>query len=206
MLRLWGRSNSINVQKAMWCVAELGLRCERIDAGREFGRNKEEWFLKMNPNGLVPVIDDRGFILWESNAIVRYLAETYDQGGLCPDDPKLRGQAGQWMDWASFSLGGPMTTVFWQLIRTPDEQRDRAALDKAAESCRGFYALLDRHLQGRDYMLGERLTMADIPVGAFTHRWYALDVPHGDFPALRAWYEKLRQRDGFKAHVMLPLS
>jgi glutathione S-transferase len=206
MLRIWGRNNSINVQKVMWCVGELGLVHERIDAGREFGRNKEDWFLKMNPNGLVPVIDDRGFVLWESNAIVRYLAETYDHGGRCPSDSKQRAQAGQWMDWATTILGAPMTAAFWQLIRTPEAERDMAAVAKTAETLAGAYTVLNRHLDSRLYMLGDRLTMADIPVGAFVHRWYALDVPHPDLPSLRAWYQRLTEREAFQTHVMLPLT
>ena len=206
MLRVWGRKNSINVQKAMWCIGELGLSHERIDAGREFGQNREDWFLKMNPNGLVPVIDDRGFILWESNSILRYLAETYDLGGLMPDSVKQRSLASQWMDWANSILSGPMTTVFWQQIRTPPEQRDAAATAKAAEASAAAFGLLDAHLAGKQYMVGDRLTIADIPVGAFAYRWYALDLAHPDYPNLRAWYERLAGREAFKTHVMLPLT
>ena len=206
MLRIWGRNNSINVQKVMWCIGELGLVHERIDAGREFGQTGEDWYRKMNPNGLVPVIDDRGFVLWESNAIVRYLAETYDQGGRCPSDPKQRALAGQWMDWATTILAAPMTVAFWQLVRTPEAERDMDAVAKAAEALGKHYAVLNRHLDSRLYMLGERLTMADIPVGAFVHRWYALDVPHADLPSLRAWYQRLTEREAFQTHVMLPLT
>lgn len=206
MLKIWGRPNSVNVQKVMWCVTELGLDHERIDAGMRFGVNDQDWYLAMNPNGLIPTIDDDGVVLWESNAIVRYLAAKYGAGTLCPDSAAERATADQWMDWQATTLGVPMGPVFMGLIRTPPEQRDQNAIDAAAVDCGRLFGLLDRHLDGRDYMLGDALTMADIPVGAMTYRWYGLDVPHADLPKLRAWYDRLVARPAFQNHVMIPLS
>jgi glutathione S-transferase len=206
MLKIWGRTNSVNVQKAMWCIGELRLAHERIDAGMAFGKNREDWYLAMNPNGLIPVIDDDGFQLWESNAIVRYLAEKHDLGGLCPGDLATRARAGQWMDWQVTALGPPITKVFWELVRTAPEARDPAGTEEAAARCRELFALLDRALAGGDYLLGERFTMADIPAGAMTHRWYALEVEHPELPNLAQWYARLCGRSAFRDHVMLPLS
>lgn len=206
MLKLWGRNNSINVQKAMWAIGELNLPHERIDAGGKFGLVGEDWFLKMNPNGRVPVIDDDGFVLYESNAICRYLAARYGLGGLCPSDTRERGLAEQWMDWQQTTLIGPMTVVFWNLIRTEPAKRDMAAVSSAAEELARLYALLDRQLAGKDFVLGRRFGMADIPVGAAANRWYGLDLQRPDLPNLAAWLERLRQRPAFRQHVMIPLT
>ena len=207
MLKIWGRSNSVNVQKAMWCIGELGLVHERIEAGMSYGKNNEDWYLEMNPNGRVPVIDDDGFILWESNAVVRYLSAKHSMGHLCPDSLQARADCDRWMDWQQTTLGPPMTTAFWNLVRTPPDQRDRAVIDKAVEQSAQTFAILDRHLAGRDYMLGDELSMADIPVGAMVYRWYALpEIEQPNQPNLQAWYERLTTREAFKTHVMLPLT
>lgn len=206
MLKIWGRRNSVNVQKAMWCIGELGLAHERIDAGMQFGVNKEDWYLALNPNGLVPLIDDEGFNLWESNAIVRYLAAKYDSGGLCPGDLQTRALADSWMDWQISVLSAPLTVVFWQLVRTPEAQRDRALVKAQAQKTADVLAVLDRHLAGKQYIAGDNFSIGDIPVGAMTHRWYALAVEHPDYPNLRAWYERLSARPAYQEHVMLPLS
>ena len=132
MLRIYGRTNSVNVQKAMWCIAELALDCERINAGMEHGKNGEEWFLALNPNGRVPLLQDGEFSLWESNSIVRYLCAKYDFGGLCPAAPEARAHAERWMDWQLSTLIRPVTIVFVNLVRTPVAQRDRQAVTAAA--------------------------------------------------------------------------
>ncbi len=206
MLKIWGRNNSINVQKVMWCVAELGLAHERVDLGGAFGGTREEWYLALNPNGLIPMIDDDGFVLWESNPIVRYLAEKYGMGGLCPKPFDRRADADRWMEWQMTTIQPQMHPVFWGLVRTPPDERDTAAIAAAAAQLGDTMGILDRHLAGRDYMLGDALTMADIPLGASTNRWYALDIERPDRPNLRAWYERLRARDAFERHVMIPLT
>ena len=207
MLKIWGRTNSVNVQKVMWCVGELRLGHERIDAGMAFGKNNEDWFLALNPNGRVPLIDDEGFTLWESNSIVRYLAAKHDLGGLYPESLTERADAERWMDWLLTVLNGPMTVVFWNLVRTPEGQRDMAQVAQGVKESRAAFAMLDKQLSGRDYVLGEQLTMADIPVGAMTYRWYAMpEIERPDLPNLQAWYERLSQRPAFRQHVMLPLT
>lgn len=206
MLRIWGRANSLNVQKVMWTVAELGLEHERIDAGGRFGLNDEPWFLAMNPNGTVPVVDDGGTVVWESNAIVRYLAARYGAGALWPEDPGARTAADRWMDWQLAVVDRAMHPLFWNLIRTPEAERDAAAVADAHARCRRAFALLDGHLESRAFVAGEQLTMGDVPVGAATYRWFALPVEHGETPHLAAWYERLRARRAFREHVMIPLS
>ncbi len=206
MLKIWGRNNSINVQKVMWCVAELGLEHERIDLGGAFGGNREDWYLTLNPNGLIPMIDDDGFVLWESNAIVRYLAAKYGMGGLCPKPFEQRADADRWMDWQATTLQPQMHPVFWGLMRTAPEARDMAAISAAAARLGETFAILDRHLEGRTYMLGEDLTMADVPLGASTYRWYALDIERPDRPNVRRWYDQLSERHAFRQNVMIPLT
>lgn len=206
MLKIWGRPNSINVQKVMWCVGELGLAHERIDTGGAFGGNKEPWFLAMNPNGLVPTIDDDGFVLWESNAIVRYLAAVYGLGNLCPEGPQARADADRWMEWTITAIMPHLGPVFLGLVRTPIEERNMAAIESAAEKLGQTFGILDRQLAGRSYILGESLTMADIPLGAAAYRWYGLTVAHPPLHNLHAWYERLRERDVFRRHVMIPLT
>ena len=206
MLKIWGRPNSVNVQKAMWTIAELGLEHEHALAGGEFGQNDQDWYLAMNPNGRVPVIDDDGFVLWESNAIVRYLAEKHGTGTLLPDTVVDRALANQWMDWQQTVLIPAMTPIFMGLVRTAPEDRDMAAIDESAKETARVLGLVDAWLEGRDHMVGERFTIADIPVGAATYRWYGLDVAHPDYPRLRAWYQRLSERAAYQDHVMLQIT
>ena len=206
MLKIWGRTNSLNVQKVMWCVGELGLEHARIDAGGKFGQVREDWYLAMNPNALVPVIDDAGYRLWDSNAIVRYLAAKHDSGGLWPESPEARGEADRWMDWQLGTLLPHIGVVFWGLIRTPEAERDMTAIEAARQKAGEVYEVLDSHLASRAYVAGDRLTMGDIPVGALTYRWYGLPIERPDWPNLRAWYERLAERPAFREHVMVPIT
>lgn len=206
MLKIWGRTNSVNVQKVMWCIGELGLEHARVDAGGQFGQVKEDWYLAMNPNALVPTIDDDGFILWESNATVRYLAAKYDSGGLWPDDPQARALSDRWMDWQLGTLLPHVGVVFWGLIRTPEAERDMAAIEAAVAKAGELYAILDRHLEGRDFIAGDRLTVGDIPLGALTYRWYGLPIERPERPNVYAWYQRLAERPAYREHVMLPIT
>lgn len=207
MLKVWGRRNSVNVQKVLWCLAELGVAYEREDAGLQYGRNDEPWFLALNPNGQIPLIDDAGFTLWESNSIVRYLCAKFDNGGLYPSDPAARAAAERWMDWQLSTLGRPVGIVFWNLVRTPAPRRDMQAVARAAAAAERAFEILDGHLTNHDYVGGDRFTMGDIPVGALTHRWLALDgLQRRPRPALQQWYARLTAREPYRDHVMLPLS
>lgn len=155
MIKVLGRANSVNVQKVMWCAAELGLPVERSDIGGAFGGNDSSDYLAQNPNGKVPTLLDGDFVQWESNAIVRYLCDKYAAGPWQPDTPELRGHANQWMDWYITTLHPPMTTLFWQLIRTAREDRDLVAINSAITQCSAFWTMLDHHLTDRPYILGD---------------------------------------------------
>lgn len=206
MLRIWGRTNSVNVQKVMWAVGELGLEHERIDAGGQFGRVDTPEYGALNPNRLVPTVEDGEVVVWESNACVRYLAARYGRGSLWPEDPAERAAADMWMDWQLSRLQPDMTVVFWGLIRTPEDQRDHRAIDAAAARLGDIWRVLDHHLASRPFVAGDRLTIGDIPVGATCWRYQGLPIERPKLPKLEAWYARLRERAPYRTHVMLPLT
>lgn len=206
MLRIWGRVNSVNVKKVLWAADELGLKHERIDAGMQYGVTKTPEYLKMNPNALVPTIEDDGFVLWESNTIVRYLCAKHGMGGLCPADLRARADAERWMDWA-FTFQGAMRNVFWGLIRTPPEKRDAKAIEEGvARSAELLKGTLEASLRSRPYVAGDAFTMGDIPIGCEVQRWMRVPIARPAFPAVEAWFERLRARPAFAKHVDIPLS
>ena len=206
MLRLHGRANSSNVQKVLWCCAELGLTYERTDVGGAFGGTNTPEYLAMNPNRLVPTIDDDGFVLWESNTIVRYLAARYGAGSLCPADLQARATAEMWMDWQLSTLGPAFLPVFLGLVRTPPEQRDLAAIKAGRDKSSQAFAILDAALADRAFVAGADFTMGDIPLGVAAYRWFVLDIEREDYPNLRRWYDALSARSGFRQHIMQPLT
>ncbi len=206
MLQIWGRANSINVQKVLWCCDELSLEYERIDAGGPFGRTQNPDYLAMNPNGLIPTISDDGFILWESNAIVRYLAAKHGVGGLCPEDLRERADADRWMDWQLGTLWVAMRPVFIGLVRTPPEERDAATIEEARQGTIAAWSILEAHMEDRNHALGGDFTMADIPLGVSIYRWFQLPVEKDWTPNLDAYLEKLSERPAFRERVMLPLT
>ena len=205
MLRIWGRVNSVNVKKAMWCVSELGLPHERIDAGMQFGVNNTPEYRRMNPTGLVPTIDDDGYTLWESHAIVRYLSAKHSAGKLWPTDPKARADADRWMDWA-FTFQNAMRNVFWGLIRTPPEKRDAKAIEEGSKKSHELAALLDKALADKPYVAGQTFTMGDIPIGCEVQRYMRVPIEHPKLPQLEAWFDRLIARAPFRQHVDLPLT
>ena len=206
MLRIWGRGNSINVQKVLWCCGELDIPYSRVDVGGPFGGNREPEYLRLNPNGLVPTISDGGFVLWESNAIVRYLAARYGMGTLCPENLAERADADRWMDWQMGTLWANFRPAFVGLVRTLPAERDPDYIATAIEKTTENLAILDAHLACRDYVTGLSLTMADIPLGVTAYRWFTLDIERPAMPNLEAWYERLRARGPYRATVMSPLS
>ena len=206
MLRIWGRNNSINVQKVLWCCGELDVPYHRVDVGGPFGGNREPEYLRLNPNGLVPTISDGGFVLWESNVIVRYLAARHGTGTLYPENLAKRADADRWMDWQMGTLWANFRPAFVGLIRTPPEKRDHAYTAAAIRKTAENLAMLDAHLAARDYVTGPAFTMADIPLGATAYRWFRLDIERPPMPNLEAWYERLCARAPYQATVMVPLS
>jgi glutathione S-transferase len=209
MLTIHGRANSINVQKALWAADECGLTYTRTDVGGAFGGNDQPWYQAMNPNGVVPTIDDNGYVLWESNAIIRYFAARYGSGGFWPADPQARGAADRWMDWQQTTVQSGMTTLFWGLIRTAPEKRDLAAIERARVATAAIWQRLDAHLADRPYVGGDSFTMGDIPAGAMVYRWLNLPFARDDLPAmphLQAWHERLAQRPAYRKHVMIVMT
>jgi glutathione S-transferase len=154
----------------------------------------------------VPVIDDEGFVLWESNVIVRYLAAKHAPGTLYPEKLTERMNAERWMDWCTSTLNPPITTVFWQLIRTPADKRDAKAVADGVKLCGELFGMLDAQLAGKQFLTGDIFTMGDIVTGCYISRWMALPVERPDHPNLRAWLERLRQRPAFRKNVMIPLT
>jgi len=206
MIKIWGRTNSINVQKVLWTLAELDLRFERIDAGMRFGVVETPGYRAMNPNGLVPTMDDGGFVLWESNVIVRYLATKHGSGTLCPTDLNQRFAAERWMDWQQTSLNPAISPVFFNLIRLPPEKRDMAAVAKHRELAEGWLTILDDQLAGREYVNGNQFSIADIPAGASASRWHKLPIDRQGHANVERWLARLKTRPGFQAHIDQPLS
>ena len=206
MLRIWGRVNSVNVKKALWAAEELGLPYERIDAGLHFGVTKTPEYRRMNPNSLVPTIEDDGFVLWESHSIVRYLAAKHAAGTLWPTDLRVRADAERWMDWA-FTFQSAMRDVFWGLIRTPPEKRDMKAIEAGAKrSADLLEAVLETALAGKDYLAGKSFTMGDIPLGCEVQRWMRVPLERPRLPNVEAWFERLRARPAFLKIVDVPLT
>jgi len=206
MLKVWGRNNSINVQKVMWTVAELDLAYERVDVGGPFGGLDTAEYGRLNPNRLIPVLEDGSAVIWESQAIVRYLASRYGSGNLWPEDPAERAIADQWMDWKVTRIIPDLGIVFLGLIRTPEAERDMAAIEQAAERLAISFAILDKALEDKPFVTGEVFNMGDIPVGAACYRYHSLDIARPDLPHLSRWYGQLQERATFREHVMIPLS
>ena len=206
MLTVWGRTSSVNVQKVMWAVRELGLEHERIDAGGAFGKLDTPEYGAMNPNRKIPTVRDGDVVAWESNACVRYLASHYGAGSLWPEDPGRRALADAWMDWQQTTLQPDLSPIFWNLVRTPEPQRDMAAVRAAAERIGRSWQILDRHLAERRFVAGDQLTMGDIPVGCAWWRYANLAVEKPDLPNLARWGGELQAREGYRREVMLPLT
>jgi glutathione S-transferase len=202
MIRIWGRNTSSNVQKVMWALGELGLPHERIDIGGSFGKNREPAYLAMNPNGLVPTLEEDGFLLWESNSIVRYLAAKYGVGTLEPADMQARARAGSWMDWQLTVAAPAITPVFWGLIRTPPEKRDHAAIEAGKVKTMAAMQMLDAQLAKSAFVAGDTLSMGDIPVAVMTYRFRRLMPERSGLDHLERWFTAIEQRPAFKEHVL----
>jgi glutathione S-transferase len=205
-LRVWGQPRSINVQKVLWGLEELGLEYERIDAGGSFGRVKEPSYLALNPNGLVPTLEVDGRALWESHAILRYLFANYGKAPLQPSDALARARADSFSDWKSSTLWPPTRVLLVQLVRTPEDKRDRAQIDKAHAETLAALKILDGELARTPYVAGADFSWGDIPIAAVAQRWFNLPLSRASFPALEAWYQRIRERPAFKRVVDLPLT
>jgi glutathione S-transferase len=212
MLNIWGRISSINVRKVVWCAQELGLDFQRTEAGGKFGIVQTPDYLQLNPNALVPAIDDgegEGRVtLWESNVIVRYLCAKHALGRLYPEPLAARFDAERWMDWQQTTLNPVSAGAFKQWIRVPSGQRDPAVIAHSVHATEPLFALLDAHLATRAFMLGDEFTMADIPVGCEAHRWFGLpqtEYTRPAWPHVERWFADLRSRAGARGVLDLAL-
>jgi glutathione S-transferase len=206
MIKIWGRTDSSNVQKVLWCCGELDLAFERVDWGGKFGGNKDAAYLGMNPNGLVPTLKDGDFILWESNSIMRYLNAKYGAGRLLPTSHEGMANANRWMDWQLSSFNPAIVPLFWGLIRTPEEKRDAKAVQTALEKTIKAWQMVEDHLAKTRYLGGEEFSLGDIPLGVWAYRWFNLPVERPSQPNVTNWYERLKQRQPYRTHIMIPLT
>ena len=206
MLKIWGRNNSINVQKVLWTCGELDLPFERIDAGMAFGVNNTPEYKAMNPNGLVPLIDDDGFVLWESHAIVRYLARKHGTGKIWPAELRNAADADRWMDWYATTLWPNLRPVFWNLVRTPPEKRDMVLVEASRKQMAANFQIVDAELGRREYVSGHAFSVADIPMGVAAFRWYNMAIERPALKNLDACYARMCARPAFRQHCMLPLN
>lgn len=205
-LKLWGRASSGNVQKALWALDELGLAYEPIEAGGAHGIVGDAPYRALNPNGLVPTLEEDGFVLWESNAILRYLAHAHGGPLALPEAPRARALIDQWLDWQATAFTPAMRDAFLQLVRVAPERRDPRVVEASRANSERCAALLDRHLADKPFVAGDTFSIADIAVGLAAHRWFQLPLEREERPNIRRWLEGLAQRPASSAVLSLPLT
>ena len=203
MLEIWGRRNSSNVIPVMWTVGELGLKHRRYNIGGSFGGDDSKEYYQLNPNRLIPTINDSGFVLWESMAITRYLCRQYGSGSLWPDDPQQVALADQWMDWYKSNITPNLMKVFLNLVRTPKSDQDPVIIEQSTAATINHLRVLEQHLQARSYILGDSFSMGDIPLGAIMYKFFNLDIERPLLPNVEAWYARLCERPAYQSHAMI---
>jgi glutathione S-transferase len=202
VIKIWGRNTSSNVQKVMWAIGEIGLPHQRIDVGGQFGKNREPAYLAMNSNGLVPTLEEEdGFLLWESNSIVRYLAAKHKAATLEPADLRARALASKWMDWQLTVAGPAIFGCFWGLIRTAPEKRDHAVIEDSKKKTTAAMSMMDQQLAKTAYLAGDDFSYGDIPVGIIAYRYRQLVPERPSLPNFERWYAAIASRQAFKDHV-----
>lgn len=208
VLRIGGRANSVNVQKVIWACDELAMPFERFDAGGAFGIVDTPAFRRLNPSGRVPTLEDGDFVLWESNAIIRYLAlKAGPSATIYPHDIRDRARVERWLDWSLASLQPAERPMFWGVVRTPPEKRNMAEIEASRDATAKCWAIVNAHLEGREFVEAGCFTLADLVLGAYVHRWYGLSgIELPEFPNLTAWYARLRQRPAYMKHVAITLT
>jgi glutathione S-transferase len=206
MLKIWGRINSTNVRKALWAAEELGLEYEQVNIGGPFGGLQDADFLALNPNGLIPLLQDGDTTLWESNVIVRYLAASRANGSLWIENPAKRAQAEKWMDWSSTTLFGDFRDVMMHLIRLPEDKRDPAILQRGIEGMARSLQIAEEALAVQPWFSGDNFGIGDIPLGCYAYAWFELPITRPSMPRLEGWYQRLTQRAAYRKAVMTPLT
>lgn len=205
MIEIWGRKTSSNVQALMWCIGEIGLPFVRYDIGHRYGGNDTAAFLAMNPNGTVPVIrDDKGAPLWETGAILRYLAGRYGALDFWPAEHQARAQVDKWAEWAKINVALNFTApVFWWVVRTAAGERDAQAIGQALARLHHYLALADAQIAHEGYLAGRAFTLADIQFGHLLYRYFTIAIDRPVFPAIAQYYQRLTQHPAFAEHVMV---
>jgi len=204
MLKLWGRLNSINVQKVVLCLEELALPYERIEAGLTFGVVNTSQYRALNPNGLVPTIEDDGLVLWESNTIVRYLCAARGEA-IYPSERGRRADIEKWMDWQLSVLNPPVGMLFWGLVRAPGSRRAED-VEQARGKADAAMSIIDAHLADREWISGAAMGMADFVIAPYLHRWLHLPSARPTLPRLQAYYDRVMSRRCAKIVLTLPLT
>lgn len=203
MIEVFSRRNASNVLPVMWTIGELEITYVRHDIGGSYGGTETDSYLAMNPNGRIPTIRDGDFVLWESNAIVRYLCRQYDEKGLLlPQTEQTYALADQWMDWYKTTLYPAYIELIWAIVRTEPAVRDKRKIAKFKAQTEAALSILDAHLSNSGFMVGSSLSMADIPFGALAYRYFELEIDQPEFSNIRAWYQQLTERPAFREHVM----
>ena len=200
-ITLYGRKTSSNVQKVVWVLEELRVPYTQVELGLNFGGIDTPEYLAMNPNGLVPTLKDGELVLWESHAIVRYLAATYGAGNLWPESPKARAAADQWTDWTAMRFQPAWSAVFVAVARTKPEFRNKARIAAALKGAEACFRILDAQLRKTPYLAGERLTYGDIAAGTLLYRWYTMDITREPMACVDAWHERLKARPAYAKSV-----
>jgi glutathione S-transferase len=206
MLTVWGRKSSSNVQALMWCIGELNLPFERIDAGFTYEVVDTDEYLAMNPNGTVPTIqDDSNPPLWETGAILRYLASEYAPESFWPANNLSRAEVDRWSEWSKVNIALNFTgPIFWRVARTPLSRRDPEAIRRALKVLDKYLAIADKQLSRFEYIAADHLTLADMQFGHCLYRYFDIDIDRKDWRQLRRYYNMLAERPAFKEHIVTP--
>lgn len=205
ILKIWGRKSSSNVQAVMWCIGELGLAYERIDAGFTYGVVDTPEYLSLNPNGTVPTLqDEQEAPIWETAAILRYLADRYGSEKFWPHDSIERASVDKWAEWAKVNIAlNFIVPVFWRVVRTPPSKRDPVAIGQALKLLGEFMDLAEKNLSESPFLAGDHFSLADIQFGHVLFRYFDIDIDRADLPGVRRYYEALTTRDAYQKHVMV---
>lgn len=204
MITIYGRRTSSNVQPVIWLMSELAVPHERLDYGFNFGGVDTAAYLAMNPNGRVPTLREGDFVLWESGAILRYIATRFAKAPFWPDSIHERAHVDMWSEWGKATWSAAFTEpIFWSRVRTAASDRDEAALARAVARFAGLVRILESQLDGKPYVTGDHFTLADIAIGTHLFRYFDIDIPREDAPAVAGYYERLCERPAYRDHVMV---
>lgn len=204
-LTVWGRATSSNVQALMWCIGELALPFSRLDIGHVHGGNDTPEFLALNPNGTVPVLlDGDGPPLWETGAILRYLAGRYGDDSFWPGNPLRRAEVDKWAEWAKINITLGFTgPIFWRVVRTPASQRDPVAISMALSGLTRFLSIAETQLSRHAHLAGDGFTLADIQFAHVLFRYFDIAIDRPMLPHLERYYRAMTERPAFREHVMV---